>query len=174
MRLLDSARDQPLTALQEALIARLRARAEYALQRERDAARTLLAAAQGLDGLDPALARDTYIEALAAALYGGRLGDADVVAAVARAILAATADDESERARDLLLRGQALLAVDGHAGGVPDAAPGAAARSSSSRRTRSSCTGCGSRRAPRSTSGTATRCVRSPTARSSSPAPPAS
>ena len=136
LRLLDNARGQPLTALQEALD---RAAAGPApstrCERERGAARRLLAAAQGLDGLDPALARDTYMEALAAAIYGGRLGDADEVAAVSRAILDATAGEESERARDLLLRGQALLVVDGHAGGAPDAAPRAAARSASSRRT---------------------------------------
>jgi ATP/maltotriose-dependent transcriptional regulator MalT len=74
----------------------------------------LLAAAQGLEGLDPVLARDTYVEALAAATYGGRLGDAEQVAAVANAILAATpAAEESDRAGDLILRGQALLAAEG-------------------------------------------------------------
>ncbi len=65
------------------------------------------------------LARDTYIEALAAAIYGGRLGDPDAVAAVAHTILRATADDESERARDLILRGQALLVAEGQAAAIP-------------------------------------------------------
>ncbi|CNF54286.1 regulatory protein LuxR [Mycobacterium tuberculosis] len=59
------------------------------------------------------LARDTYIEALSAAVYGGRLGDAEQVAAVAGAILDATDGEESDRARDLILRGQALLAARG-------------------------------------------------------------
>ncbi|GGL02959.1 transcriptional regulator [Sphaerisporangium melleum] len=114
LRLLDTARDLPLTALQEALIARLRARAGYALRRDGSGAQLLLAAAQGLEGLDPVLARDTYIEALAAAIYGGRLGDPEQVATVANAILAATdAAEESDRARDLILRGQALLAAKG-------------------------------------------------------------
>jgi len=119
LRLLDSIRDQPLTALQEALMARLRARAGYALRRDSSAPEQLLAAAQGLEGLDQVLAHDTYIEALAAAVYGGRLGDADVVAAVAGAILAATEGGTSERARDLLLRGQALLAMEGQAAAIP-------------------------------------------------------
>lgn len=119
LRLLDSTRDLPLTALQEALVARSRARAEYALRRDRSGARALLAAAQGLEGLDQGLARDTYIEALAAAVYRGRLGDANDAAAVAGAILDATADDESDRARDLLLRGQALLAVEGQEAAIP-------------------------------------------------------
>jgi DNA-binding CsgD family transcriptional regulator len=119
LRLLDTARDQPLTRLQEALIARLRARAGYALRRDCRAPRQLLAAARGLEPLDPVLARDTYIEALAAAVYLGRLGDADEVATVANAILEATAGDDSDRARDLILRGQALLAARGQEAALP-------------------------------------------------------
>ncbi|MGN9783907.1 helix-turn-helix transcriptional regulator [Nonomuraea sp. ZG12] len=50
----------------------------------------------------------------AAALYGGRLGDAEQVAAVSNAILETTAAaGDSDRARDLILRGQALLAAKG-------------------------------------------------------------
>lgn len=119
LRLVDITHDHSLNGLQEALVARLRARAGYAVRRDSGGARLLLAAAQGLEGLDPVLARDTYIEALAAAIYGGRLGDADVVADVAKAILDATADDESDRARDLILRGQALLAAEGQAAAIP-------------------------------------------------------
>ncbi|MGW2465064.1 AAA family ATPase [Streptomyces sp. NPDC001356] len=114
LRLLEYAHALPLPPLQEALIARLRARAGYALRRDRGGVQQLLAAAQGLEELAPALARDTYIEALAAATYGGRLGDAEQVAAVAHAILRATpAAEETGRARDLILRGQALLAAEG-------------------------------------------------------------
>ncbi len=119
LRLLDSARDTPLTPLQEALIARLRARADYALRRDRSAPRKLLAAAQRLEPLDPVLARDTYMEALSAATYAGRLGEPGAVEEVARAILAATADDDSERARDLILRGRALLAAEGQEAALP-------------------------------------------------------
>ena len=78
--LLDAAGDLPLSALQQAQVVRLRARSEYELHRDRSGPRRLLAAAQGLEGLDDTLARDTYIEALSAALYAGRLGDAGVVA----------------------------------------------------------------------------------------------
>ncbi|GAA2118150.1 LuxR family transcriptional regulator [Actinomadura napierensis] len=113
LRLLATTRGLPLTELQEALVGRLRARAGYALQRDSSGPRLLLAAAQGLEGLDPVLARDTYIEALSAAIYGGRLGDAEQMAAVANAILEATDGEESDRARDLILRGQALLAAKG-------------------------------------------------------------
>jgi DNA-binding CsgD family transcriptional regulator len=114
LRLLDTVRGLPLTPLQAALVTRLRARAGYALRRDSEGVRLLLAAARGLEGLDPVLARDAYIEALAASLMGGRLGDAEQVAAVANAILDATPGaEESDRARDLILRGQALLAVKG-------------------------------------------------------------
>ncbi|MEV5572058.1 LuxR family transcriptional regulator [Spirillospora sp. NPDC052269] len=118
LRLLDATAGHHLTPLQKALVTRLRARAEYALRRDSSGAPALLAAAQGLEGLDPVLARDTYIEALAAAIYGGRLGDAEQLTTVANAILAATDGTEdsargSDRARDLILRGQALLAAKG-------------------------------------------------------------
>lgn len=113
LTLLDAVRGLPLGAAQEALIARLRARAEYARQRDGSAPRLLLKAAQRLEPYDPELARDTYIEALAAAIYGGRLGDAGQAAAVAHAILRATASEESDSARDLILRGQALLTAKG-------------------------------------------------------------
>jgi DNA-binding CsgD family transcriptional regulator len=119
LRLLDTTRNQPLTPLQEALVARLRARAGYALRRNSSGARRLLSAAQGLEHLDPVLARDTYIEALAAAVYGGRLGDPDLLVSVSHAILEATAGDTSERAQDLLLRGQALLAAHGLQAAIP-------------------------------------------------------
>ncbi|MFB4308280.1 AAA family ATPase [Actinomadura sp. GTD37] len=113
LSLLDIAAAHPLTPLEEALVARLRARAGYAQRRDSSGPRLLLAAAQRLEGLDPVLARDTYIEALTAAVYGGRLGDAEQVAAVANAILDATGGEDSGRARDLILRGQALLAAKG-------------------------------------------------------------
>ncbi len=119
LRLLDSARDLPLTALQEALVERLRARAGYALRRDRSSPRQLLAAAKNLEPFDRSLARDTYMEALAAALFAGRLGEPGAVAEISAAILDATADDRSDRAQDLILRGQALLFADGQEAALP-------------------------------------------------------
>src|SRR5690606_19175427 len=49
----------------------------------------------------------------------GRLGDAGEAAVVARSILQATGHGTSERARDLLLRGQALLVVEGQKAAIP-------------------------------------------------------
>lgn len=119
LRLLDSARDYRLTTLQEALIGRLRARAGYALRRDRSSPRQLLAAAKNLEPLDPALARDTYMLALSAALYAGRLGEPGAVGEISTAILAATAADRSDRAPDLILRGQALLFTAGQEAALP-------------------------------------------------------
>lgn len=119
VRLLDEARAECLSPLQEALIARLRARAAYAIHRDSESTRSLLAAAQRLEPHDTILARDTFIEALAAALYGGRLGDATTLSEVATAILDATSGDAVAGARDLLLRGQALLAAMGQEAAMP-------------------------------------------------------
>lgn len=119
VQLLDEARGEPFSPLQEALVSRLRARAAYAIHRDISSTRLLLAAAQQLEPHDAVLARDTYIEALAAAQYGGRLGDAETLAEVAEAILDATDGDDSDRARDLLLRGQALLAAKGQEAAIP-------------------------------------------------------
>jgi DNA-binding CsgD family transcriptional regulator len=119
LRLLDSCGGYAFPDLQRAHAERLRARAGYAIRRDASSLGELLAAAKRLDALDPVLARDTYIEALAAALYGGRLGDADALATVAQEILEATDDDDPVRARDLILRGQALLAARGQRAAAP-------------------------------------------------------
>jgi len=71
----------PLSELQQAQVARMRAQMEFVRSRggapgalrTTDAAAQLLSAAKGLDGLDDDLARETYLEALAAAMYAGRL-----------------------------------------------------------------------------------------------------
>ncbi len=119
LRLLDSARDELLTPLQEALVGRLRARAAYALRRDRSAPRQLLRAAEALEPHDQFLARDTYLLALTAAVYAGRLGEPGAVEEVATAILKTTEGDSSDRARDLILRAQALLSARGQAAALP-------------------------------------------------------
>ena len=64
-------------------MSRMRARAGYALRRDRSASRQLLRAAQALEPFDRALARDTYMKALSAAVYAGRLGEPGAVEEVA-------------------------------------------------------------------------------------------
>src|SRR5262249_30265091 len=72
--LLDTADLGPLDELQRARVLRLRAQVAFATSRGRDAPRLLVRAARSLEPLDQALARETYLEALASAIFAGRLG----------------------------------------------------------------------------------------------------
>ncbi len=77
----------PLSKLQQAQVGRMRAQMEFVRSRAgapgavktAEAAAQLLSAAKGLDDLDDDLARDTHLEALAAAMYAGRLGSPNPV-----------------------------------------------------------------------------------------------
>ena len=100
----------------------LRGQIAFALSRGSDAAPLLLEAAKRLEPLDPSLARETYAEALAAAMYAGRLAKADgvlEVAEAARAAKRAGACPRPPRAADLLLDGQALLITERLRGATP-------------------------------------------------------
>jgi DNA-binding CsgD family transcriptional regulator len=78
----------------------------------------LLSAAKQLETLDDALARETYLEALAAVMYAGRLGDPRVLADVADAAGAAVGRvPKLQRPVDLLLSGMAdRITGDGSSG----------------------------------------------------------
>ena len=67
----------------------MRAQIAFASQRGRDAPPLLLEAARRLDPLDAALARETYLEAFASAMFAGRLGTGPDVHEVAEAARAA-------------------------------------------------------------------------------------
>jgi DNA-binding CsgD family transcriptional regulator len=101
----------PLDELQRAKLQRLRAEIAFAIRRGGDAPPLLLEAAKRLAPLDPGLARETCLEALAAAVFAGRLGDSRGVLEVARATLAAT---HPPRALDLLLNGLAIRVTEGY------------------------------------------------------------
>ncbi|MFL0291476.1 AAA family ATPase [Mycobacterium sp. SMC-18] len=112
----------PLTDLQRAQVDRLRAEMQFARSRGggpgvpplSDAVQKLLAAARDLEKLDAGLAHETYLEALAAAMYAGRLGGADMVVQVAEAAGAALGDAAAlHRPVDLLLSGVASRIVTG-------------------------------------------------------------
>jgi len=78
----------PLDELGGARLDRLGAQIVLATRRGRDAPPLLLEAARRLEPLDAALARETYLEAMAAAIFAGRLGtgpDERDVAEAARA-----------------------------------------------------------------------------------------
>ena len=74
----------PLGELGDAHVQRMRAQVAFALRRGSDAPPLLLRAAQRLQALDAKLARQTYLQALVAAIYAGRLAPGDGVSAVAR------------------------------------------------------------------------------------------
>jgi DNA-binding CsgD family transcriptional regulator len=105
----------PLDELQRARAERLRARLAFAQRRGSDAPPLLLRAARRLQPLDPALARETYLEALAAALT---TGERDSLTQAFDA-LRATPAPSPVRATELLMTGQALRVVEGGAAGIP-------------------------------------------------------
>ncbi len=115
LRLIAIAEAGPLNELQRAQVKLLRGQIAFALSRGSDAAPLLLEAAKRLEPLDPSLARETYAEALAAAMYAGRLAKTDGVLEVAEATRAAKragACPRPPRVADLLLDGQALLITE--------------------------------------------------------------
>lgn len=117
--LLAAAELGPLDALQHALLARLRAQIVFASTRGRDAPPLLLDAARQLEPLDEGLARETYLEALAAASFAGRLGGRVGMRAIAAAARTAPTSREPTRSIDLLLDGVSTLLTQGYATGMP-------------------------------------------------------
>ncbi|MDA0160375.1 AAA family ATPase [Solirubrobacter ginsenosidimutans] len=109
----------PLDDLQRARLARLRAEIVFALRRGRDAPPLLLEAAKELEALDGALARQTYLEAVGAAMYAGRLYSDSGVRTAAEAARAAPAAAGSPRPIDLILDGMARRFTEGPAAGAP-------------------------------------------------------
>jgi DNA-binding CsgD family transcriptional regulator len=116
--LLDQAEVGPLDGFQQAEAEVLRARIAFATNRGSDAPPLLLAAARRLERLDVPLARETYLDALTAALFTGRLAAAVDTRQVAGAALAAPPASDP-RPVDLLLDGLATLIAHGPAAGTP-------------------------------------------------------
>jgi DNA-binding CsgD family transcriptional regulator len=109
----------PLEELQRARLERLRAEIAFARTRGGDAPALLFGAARRLEPLDAAMARETHLEAMAAAMFAGRLGDEPNVREAAEAAQAGPAAPQPPRAIDLLLDGLATRFTEGYAAGVP-------------------------------------------------------
>ena len=116
----------PLSTLQQAQVGRMRAQMEFVRSRAgapgavktAEAAAQLLSAAKGLDDLDEDLARDTHLEALAAAMYAGRLAPPNLLADVATAGRASVDRlTEIRRPVDFLLSGVTARILDGPGAG---------------------------------------------------------
>jgi DNA-binding CsgD family transcriptional regulator len=117
--LLVAAEEGPTDGARDAEVRRIRAQMAFALKRGRDAPPLLLSAARRLEPLDSDLARETYIEALIAAIYAGRLARTDEVALAAGASGLGAVGAESAEHDRLLLGGLARRLTDGYVAGAP-------------------------------------------------------
>jgi hypothetical protein len=118
----------PLDALQRARVERLRAQLTFARRRDLSAPSLscLLGAARRLESLDAQLARATYLDALRAGIFAGKLLDAGELYEAAAAARTAPPGPNRPRAIDLLLDGLAVRFTDGHeAASCTAATPGA-------------------------------------------------
>jgi DNA-binding CsgD family transcriptional regulator len=108
-----------LDDLQRAMLQRLRAQIAFVFTRGSDGPPLLLDAAKRLERLAPALAHETYLEALGAAMYAGRVNADSGALQIAEAVRAAPAAPQPPRPVDLILDGMALRCTEGPGAGVP-------------------------------------------------------
>lgn len=109
----------PLDALQQVRLELLRAQIEFHRVRGGEGLGMLLDVAKNLAPLDPALSRETYLDALDAAIVTDGRGPGRGVREVAEAARAAPAPPGSPRPADLLLDGLVMTFTQGYAPGVP-------------------------------------------------------
>ncbi|MGZ4602439.1 MAG: helix-turn-helix transcriptional regulator [Kineosporiaceae bacterium] len=122
LALLSVAQGGPLDEIGRARIDLLRAQISYNSSHGNEALPLFLAAARRLEPLDARLARETYLEALCAARFAGRLAAGDGmrhgIRQVAAAAQEARASEEPTKA-DLLLNGMAVLYTAGYRAAAP-------------------------------------------------------
>jgi DNA-binding CsgD family transcriptional regulator/tetratricopeptide (TPR) repeat protein len=121
LRLLATAEAGPLDPLQHAGAELLRGQIAFASSSGSDAPPLLLKAAKSFEPLDVGLARQTYLEALATAMYGRRFSTCTgaILREVAEAARAAPAVSQPLSGTDLLLDGLALLVTHGYPAAAP-------------------------------------------------------
>src|SRR5690348_3009074 len=120
--LLVTAEVGPPGELDEARAQRMRAQVAFALRRGGDAPPLMLRAAQRLQSLDTELARQTYLEALLATIYAGRLAQGQGARQVARAARSAAlppSGPEPVPHSQLLIGGLAVRLADGYLAAAP-------------------------------------------------------
>ena len=118
LSLLTTARAGPLDELERARADLLHAQIAFAVSRSSEAASLLLAAAKRLELLDVDLARETYFEAFAVAMFADRPSMGVGMRQVAEAARSAPRPSSPPRPADLLLDGLALRFTEGYAAGV--------------------------------------------------------
>ena len=109
----------PLDALLTAEVERLRGQIAFDQRRGNDAARLLLSAARRLEPLDAELARETYLEALEAAMWVGDLDIPGSVLDVGKPARAAPPAPDRPRVVDVLLDAFALRFTEGFVAAAP-------------------------------------------------------
>ena len=118
--LLAMAEAGPLSDVEQARLELVRARLVSATSRGGDAPLLLLRAAQRLEGIDISLARATYLDAVAAAIYAGRLASPGAsTMEVSRVAAAAPPPPHRPRPPDLLLDGLTALFTRGYTVALP-------------------------------------------------------
>jgi len=100
---------------QTAQVELLRGQIAFASSLGKSAPPLLLRAAQRLEGLDPELARETYLDAWGAALFAGRLASSGGLVEVSLAAASAPPASRPLRPSDLLLGGLTTFITEGHA-----------------------------------------------------------
>jgi DNA-binding CsgD family transcriptional regulator len=118
LELLATAETGPLDELDQVRLERLRARVELGFGQDSDAPALLLKAAKRFEPLDAGLARETYLEALEAALFASRPGSRRAALEAAQAARSAPPATGLPTAADLLLDGLATLHGGSEALGV--------------------------------------------------------
>jgi DNA-binding CsgD family transcriptional regulator len=119
LELLATAELAPLDEFQHAALERLRAEIAFERTRGRDAPALLLDAARRLEPLNAPMARETHLEAIAAAMFAGRLAGKPDIHELAEAAQAAPPAPQPVRAIDLLLDALAARFTEGYATAVP-------------------------------------------------------
>jgi DNA-binding CsgD family transcriptional regulator len=119
LRLVAIAEAGPLNELQRAQVDLLRGQISFDSSRGSEAPPLLLKAAKRLEPLDPRLAREIYLDAVAAAIFAGRLFNDYGLREIAQAVRAAPSPSGPARGPELLLEGFTLLVTDGHRAGAP-------------------------------------------------------
>ncbi|MFF5344065.1 AAA family ATPase [Streptomyces althioticus] len=108
----------PLSSLDRARLARLRARVLFARSRSDEAAPLLLEAAAQFTAAGSPLARETYLEAISATIFAGRVHGPTGARAAAAAARASGAPPSGSEAADLLLAGVAAILTEGSETGL--------------------------------------------------------
>jgi DNA-binding CsgD family transcriptional regulator len=115
--LVAAALDGPLDERQSALALRLKGQIALDRMRLAEAVPALLEAAGRLESIEPAVARDTYLETLRSAQIGGRLAE-EMLRRAAEAARKAPPPPGPPGAYDVLLAGMGVRYTDGYAAGA--------------------------------------------------------